>query len=250
MALQNSIAQRQAKQPKEIEYKVNDEIVRLSSGMVKKYLTSGNGNVTDAEIAYFINMCKYQKLNPLTKDAYLVKYGSQPAAIIVGKDALLKRAMHNPKYAGHQAGVIVITDAGEIEYRTGSLTLDGDKLVGGWAKTFVKGYDVPIETTVSLREYIGTKNDGRPNSMWAGKPGTMIRKVALVTSLREAFPDELAQLYTSEEIDGGVDFDETAMAPVEMDPPAEVQEPQAAPDDYSYPNEIPSQTTMDELQDF
>lgn len=235
MAVQNRITKRSTQQEKAIEYQVNGENVRLTPNIVRQYLTNGNGSITDQEVVYFLNICKHQKLNPLAKDAYLVKYGSQPAAIIVGKDALLKRAMHNPQYAGHQAGVIVLTDSGELEYRTGALTLDGETLVGGWAKTFIKGYDVPIESTVSLREYIGTKSDGRPNSMWAGKPGTMIRKVALVTSLREAFPDELAQLYTSEEIDGGVDI-ETTMAPVDMGTQEQPSE------------RHPEQETIDDLQ--
>ena len=247
MAVNNSIANRQPKQlppEKPVEYRVNDEIVRLTSNMVRDYLTSGNGNVTDAEVAFFINMCKYQKLNPLTKDAYLVKYGSQPAAIIVGKDALLKRAMHNPKYAGHQAGVIVRTEDGSIEYRTGSLILEREKLAGGWAKVFVKGYEVPIEAAVSLSEYLGTKSDGSTNSMWSGKPATMIRKVALVTGLREAFPDDLSGLYASEEI-VGEELNEPDMPPIIEEEPTN-----APPELPEQLDQVPQQTTIEELQDF
>lgn len=235
MALNNSIA-RKPIQDKAIEYQVNGETVRLSPSIVRQYLVSGNGNVTDQEVVFFLNMCKYQKLNPLTKDAHLVKYGSQPATIIVGKDALLKRAMNNPRYAGHQAGVIVRKEDGTLEYRIGSMTLDNEELVGGWAKTYVKGYEVPIEASVSMREYIGTKGDGTVNAMWGGKPGTMIRKVALTTSLKEAFPDDLAQLYSAEEV-GAEDIDEMPTIPVEVEAP-------------EAPQELPEQTTMDELQDF
>ena len=209
MALQNSIAKKPM-EDKSIEYRINDETVRLSPSVVRNYLTNGDGRVSDAEVAYFINMCKYQKLNPLTKECYLVKYGSKPAAIIVGKDALLKRAMRNPQYAGHQAGVIVQkTETGELDYRVGAVLLEGEKLIGGWAKTYVKGYDVPIEAAVDFNEYVGRKSDGKANSMWAGKPCTMIRKVALVTSLREAFPDTLGGLYSSEEVEA--DFNEEVM---------------------------------------
>lgn len=245
MAVNNSIAQRKPLPDTVVEYKVNEETVRLSASVVRNYLTNGNGNVSDAEVAYFINMCKYQKLNPLTKDAYLVKYGSQPAAIIVSKDALLKRAMHNPKYAGHQAGVIVLTKEGKLESRTGALVLEGEQLVGGWAKTYVKGYEVPIESAVSLREYIGTKGDGTPNSMWAGKPGTMIRKVALVTSLREAFPDDLAQLYAAEEV-GAEGIDEAPTVPIDVEQPVEIPPDPVQPDMPP----VPQQATMEELPGF
>ena len=241
MNVSNSIA-RKPLQDKTIEYQVNGETVKLNPTIVRQYLVNGNGNVTDQEVVYFLNMCKYQKLNPLTKDAYLVKYGSQPATIIVGKDALLKRAMNNPRYAGHQAGVVVRTESGELDYRIGALVLENEQLVGGWAKTFVKGYEIPIESAVSFREYIGTKGDGSVNSMWGGKPGTMIRKVALVASLREAFPDDLAQLYSAEEV-GAEEIDDAPTMPIDME---QQTEPQADPE----PQNQPVQGTIEELQEF
>ena len=230
MSVNNNIAPKPV-QDKSIEYQVNGETVKLSPSIVRKYLVNGNGNVTDQEVAYFLNMCKYQKLNPLTKDAYLVKYGSHAATIIVGKDALLKRAMNNPRYAGHQAGVIVRKQDGELEYRVGSMIINNEELVGGWAKTFVQGYSVPIETSVSFREYVGTTGDGKPNSMWAGKPGTMIRKTALVQSLREAFPDDLSGMYSAEEV-GAPDIEEPSILDADFpqenqpeEPPFETQQP-------------------------
>ena len=36
--------------------------------------------------------------------------------------------------------------------------------------------------------------------MWATKPATMIRKVALVQALRDAFPNSLSQMYVAEEV--------------------------------------------------
>lgn len=201
MGVNNSLARANTMNEKVVEFQVNGEPVKLSASIVRNYLTNGNGNVSDQEVAYFINMCKYQKMNPLTKDCYLVKYGSQPAAIVTGKDALLKRAMRNPKYKGHEAGVIVRSmETRQLEYRPGSIVLPEEELVGGWAKTYVDGYNIPIEAAVSFREYVGTKGDGSMNSMWAGKPGTMIRKVALVASLREAFPDDLGGMYAAEEV--------------------------------------------------
>ena len=61
--------------------------------------------------------------------------------------------------------------------------------------------------------------------MWAKMPATMIRKVALMQALREAFADDLAGMYDSSEM--GVDINESAMAPVDMDnlPPVVQAEP-------------------------
>lgn len=257
MAVNNQIVGRNRMPDKAVEFVVNGANVRLSPTMVRTYLTNGNGNVSDQEVAMFINLCKYQKLNPLIKDAYLIKYGDQPATIVTSKDAIMKRAMRNPNYAGHQAGVIVVNqNTGELDYRTGAFTLPGEALIGGWAKTYVKGYDVPIETAVSFEEYAGRKKDGSLNTMWAGKPGVMIRKVALVASLREAFPEDLQGMYASEETNAEID-DAMVSVPVEIaeqpqaipEPITQAQpEPQMIPEFARNPFDDPQQTTMDDLQ--
>ena len=226
MAVNNRIVQQNPLPDKPVTYQVNGEEVTLSPSIVLNFLTNGNNQITRDEVAYFMNICKYQKLNPLIKDAFLVKYGSQPAAIIVSKDALLKRAKRNAKYRGHQAGVLVLRD-GAIEQRIGAFVLNGEELVGGWAKVYVDGYTVPIESAVSFREYAQTTRDGSLNSMWGGKPGTMIRKVALSTALREAFPEDLGGLYEAEEL--GADIEPAAVPDVPVEP--EIQpEPEPQPD--------------------
>lgn len=225
MAVNNTLAPRKPLTDKPIEYKCGEEIVKLSPTIIRQYLVNGNGNVTDQEVVMFLNLCRFQHLNPFLREAYLIKFGNQPATIVTGKDAITKRAMRNPKYAGQQAGVVIFhQESGELEYRNGSLVMKDELLVGGWAKVFVKGYEVPIEVSVAYQEYVGTTKDGEVNSQWSKKPATMIRKVALVQALREAFPEDLGGLYASEEMN--IDLDETATAaPVEIpqqDIPVEV----------------------------
>uniref|UniRef100_UPI0024A7C8FA recombinase RecT n=1 Tax=Secundilactobacillus kimchicus TaxID=528209 RepID=UPI0024A7C8FA len=65
-----------------VEYDVNGEQVKLSPGIVKQYLVSGNGKVTDQEIVMFMQLARYQHLNPFLNEAYLVKFGNSPASII------------------------------------------------------------------------------------------------------------------------------------------------------------------------
>lgn len=248
MAVNNRIKKMSpAQNEKVVEYKCGEEIVKLSPGIIRQYLVNGNGNVTDQEVVMFLNLCRFQHLNPFLREAYLIKFGNQPATIVTGKDAITKRAMRNPAFAGQQAGVVIFHDeSGELEHRTGSLVLQGEQLVGGWAKVYVKNYQQPIEVVVSFGEYVGTKGDGTINAQWSKRPATMIRKVALVQALREAFPDDLGGLYDPSEM--GVDIDESAMAPVDM---GADQAPQAEPEviqDDAFPNEdIPAQTTMEDL---
>lgn len=178
-----------------VSYEANGQKISLDPFTVKKYLVNGNGNVTDQEIRLFMEICKGQCLNPFLRETYLVKYGNSPATNIVGKDAFMKRAEANEDYNGNEAGVIVVNTKGEIEERPGSFYLKNkEELVGGWAKVYFKSGKTPTYETVSLDEYTTGKSN------WASKPATMIRKVALVHALREAFPNNLSQLYTAEEV--------------------------------------------------
>lgn len=183
-----------------VEYESNGEMVKLSPNMIKKYLVSGGGNVTDGEVMMFMSLCRYQHLNPFLKEAYLIKFGSNdPATIVTGKDVFTKRADANPNYKGKKAGIVVQKEDGTVEEREGTMVLPGENLVGGWAKVFIKDKE-PEYQSVSFDEYAGRKKDGTLNSQWSKKPATMIRKVAVVQALREAFPDRFQGLYAQEEM--------------------------------------------------
>ena len=186
-------------------YKVNGEEVQLSIPMIKKYLVSGNGQITDQEAMMFLSLCRFQKLNPFVRDAYCIKYGNtDPATLVIGKDVYTKRAEQNPKYNGMEHGVIVMTNDGEVKERVGSFYVKGvEKLVGGWAKVYIKGREVPQYDTVAFEEYAGFKKDGSLNSNWSKRPGTMIEKVAIMHALRNAFPNDFQGLYIQEEMDNG-----------------------------------------------
>lgn len=200
MAVQNRLTK--VEQPQErglTEFEVGGQMVKLSPNMVRSYLVNGNGQVTDQEVMMFISLCKFQRLNPFLREAYLIKFNNNPATIVTGKEAFMKRAMRNPAYAGFEAGVVVMLPDGLMDNRVGSIVLDGEKLVGGWAKVHVKGWAVPMMVTVSFDEYVGRKSNGEVNQQWSTKPASMIRKVAVVQALREAFPEDLGGMYTAEE---------------------------------------------------
>ena len=166
----------------------------LTADTVKNYLVSGNGNVTDQEILMFMELCKVQKLNPFTREAYLIKFGSSPANIVVGKDVFVKRAYRNPEYEGMRAGIVTVDTNGNTHEREGSLKLPGETLIGGWCEVYIKDKKFPIKSIVSLEEY------SKSQATWKQMPCVMIRKCAIVTALREAFPEDLAGMYDSSEI--------------------------------------------------
>ena len=201
MAVTNSLQKKQNSGV--VTYKSNGEEVNLSPNFIKQYLVSGGGTVTDEEVMMFLSLCRFQHLNPFLREAYLIKYGDRnPATMVVGKDVFIKRARRNQDFAGFQAGIIVTdNETGQIIEREGTFyQREFETLVGGWAKVYIKGYDQPFYESVSIDEYEGKTKEGKPNSQWATKGATMIRKVALAHALREAFPDETAGMYAQEEI--------------------------------------------------
>ena len=166
-------------------YEVAGNQVKLSPTIVRNYLTKGDGGVTDTDITQFISICLFNKLNPFLNEAYLIKYGSQPAQMITSKEAYFKRAEANDSYDGYQGGVIV-----------------------------QKGDEMQV-ARVNLEEY------DKKKSTWNEKKSTMITKVAKVQAMREAFPSQLGAMYTSDEVNIRDAEYEDVSARVEMEKAAE-----------------------------
>lgn len=164
---------------------------------------------TIAECRIFLETCKQYHLNPFTKEAYLIHYdnknGDTASTIVLGKTCYMKMAEAHPQYDGFEAGVIVMDEAaGELIHREGSIVYQGETLVGGWAKTYRKDRSRSFYEEVNFSEYDTKK------SLWVTKPATMIRKVALVHTLREAFPATFGGLIDESEVpvDAEADFRE------------------------------------------
>lgn len=184
-----------------VSYEVNNEQITLTPQIVQDYLVGTSGKITIPEFKLFAELCKARKLNPFLKEAYCIKYSNNlPATIVVGKDAVLKRAVLNPNYNGIKSGIIVSDDKGNIVERKGTFKLPDEKLVGGWAEVFRKDWENSIYCSVSLEESIQRKSNGQPNSNWEKQPATMIEKVAKVRALREAFVEDLSGMYEAEEM--------------------------------------------------
>lgn len=184
-----------------VSYEVNNEEITLTPQIVQDYLVGKDAKITIPEFKLFAELCKARKLNPFLKEAYCIKYSNNlPATIVVGKDAVLKRAVLNPNYNGIKSGIIVLEENGNITERKGTFKLPNEKLVGGWAEVFRKDWENSVYCSVSLEESMQRKSNGQPNSNWEKQPATMIEKVAKVRALREAFVEDLSGMYEAEEM--------------------------------------------------
>ena len=174
--------------------------VKLSPAIVAKYVLTGNGEASDKDVFSFLAKCRARGLNPLAGDAYMTSYrnrdGSTSTSVIVSKDYFVRTATQQVGFDGMRAGVVVANrKTGELTYREGSIVgKNSECLVGGWAEVYDKGRRFASRAEVSLDEY----DQGR--SLWKSKPATMIRKVALVQALREAYPGAFGGIYDRDEM--------------------------------------------------
>ena len=177
----------------EVSYTAGGQEITLTPSIVAQFVTKGNGQISMVEAVNFMNLCKYSGLNPFLNEAYLIKFGSQPAQMVVSKDAVLKRASREVTYEGMTSGIIAVDKENKIHRRKGQLVYPGEKLFGAWAEVYRNDYINPIYAEVALSEY----NTGK--STWKKMPSNMINKVAQNKALREAYPDQLGAMYTEEE---------------------------------------------------
>lgn len=184
-----------------VRYKASDgSEVKLSPAIVQRYIVTGGQQVDDREVFAFMAKCQARGLNPLAGDAYMTAYknrqtGRVEASVVVSKDYFVRTATQQPGFDGMRAGVVVIGKDGVLTYREGCIVgSTTERLVGGWAEVYDKGRSHPSRAEVSLEEY------DQHRSLWKTKPSTMIRKVALVQALREAYPGAYGGIYDRDEM--------------------------------------------------
>ena len=211
-----------------VKYEIDGQEIKLTPSIVQEYIVGTDAKITMQEFKLFTELCKCRKLNPFLREAYLIKYkAGQPASLVVGKDAILKRAVLNSNYNGMKSGIIVQKEDGTIEERKGLFYIPSKEIiVGGWAEVYRKDWEHPTYCSVSFEEVAQRKNDGNLNSNWATKKATMIEKVAKVRALRETFVEDLAGMYEAEEMDTPPVKDVTEVVEVveQIEPQEEIEE--------------------------
>lgn len=183
-----------------VKFEVEGQEIKLSKKIVQEYIAGTDVPITNQEFKLFTELCKVRKLNPFLREAYLIKYSPKvPAQLVVGKDAILKRAVLNANYDGIESGIIVQKEDGTVEERQGTFRLETEQLVGGWARVYRKDWSHPTYSSVSFSE-VAQKTQGQLNSNWSNKGATMVEKVAKVRALRETFVEDLGGMYEAEEM--------------------------------------------------
>lgn len=155
------------------------------------------------ELQTLLAIVKNRNLNPFTKEVYFIKYGNNPAQIVVSKDAFMKRAEQNQNYDGFESGVIYENEQGELKTKKGVILPRKATLIGGWCEVYRKDRSRPVYREVELSAYNTHKN------WWQKAPGQMIEKVAIVAAVRDAFSENVGGLYTADEMEQAAPIDVT-----------------------------------------
>lgn len=159
--------------------------------LLKRTIAKG---ATDDEFALFLHQSKRTGLDPFSRQIHLVKRKrwntdkecyEEIASIQVGIDGYRLIAERSGKYI-----------PGGIEYK------EKDGVLISAIATVFKIYDKPYPVTAEARleEYCPRNKEGKPIGLWTKMPYLMLGKCAESLALRKAFPQELAGLYTDDEM--------------------------------------------------
>lgn len=189
--MENGIAIRQ---PQALTVDYNDPKIIAT---IKATIAAG---ATDEELALFIEVCKGTGLNPFKKEVWFIKTKERSwwsekekkqitiapkLHIMTGINGFFQIANRHPAFDGMEPI--------EFEYN------DRNELIAATARVHRKDRKFPSVARVLWNEYEGTTD--KHNGIWDEKPHAMLAKVAKSIALREAFPQELNNIYEEAELD-------------------------------------------------
>lgn len=180
------------------------EETRVTQELLLDYLKTMNKGLTEQQTKQFLAVAGTFGLNPWKREVYAVTYknkdGSTDMSIVTGYETYIKRAELNPNYDGFDIEFKGGFKRGKItkQGKNGPWQVDAlvpDGTVSCVCTVYRKDRAHPTREEVFFDEY------DQGNSMWQSKPRTMLKKVAIVSAFRKAFPFDFGGMpYTNDEL--------------------------------------------------
>lgn len=163
------------------------DLSREQIELIKQTVAKG---ATDLELKLFLYQCQRTGLDPLSRQIHFIKrwnkkLGRDEGSIQTGIDGYRAVADRTGQYAGSDDAVL-----GGIDKFPDTATVTVWKLVGG--------IRCPFTATARWSEYYPGDGDG--GFFWRKMPQGQLAKCAEALALRKAFPQQLAGVYTHEEM--------------------------------------------------
>lgn len=213
------------------------EETRVTQELLLDYLKTMNKGLTEQQTKQFLAVAGTFGLNPWKREVYAVTYknkdGSTDMSIVTGYETYIKRAELNPNYDGFDIEFKGGFKRGKItkQGKNGPWQVDAlvpDGTVSCVCTVYRKDRSHPTREEVFFDEY------DQGNSMWQSKPRTMLKKVAIVSAFRKAFPFDFGGMpYTNDELPehmtGADKLEQQGYTEVQQaSPVAQVEPPKAA----------------------
>ena len=219
---------------------------KVTQDLLLDYLKTMNKGLNEQQTKQFLAVAGTFGLNPWKREVYAVTFknkdGSTDMSIVTGYETYIKRAELNPNYDGFDIDF-------KGSFKRGKVTKSGKN--GSWqVDALVPDGEVSCVCTVyrkdrahPTREEVFFDEYNKGNDMWIQKPRTMLKKVAIVSAFRKAFPFDFGGMpYTNDELPDhmtGADKLEQGYTEIPQDAPQ--QQPQA-PAQHSQKKELDEKT--------
>lgn len=141
-----------------------------------------------AEFALFLEVCKHRKLNPFNREIYVIPNKGK-MTFQVSIDGLRLLAERSGKYQG-QIGPFWCGKEGEWK----EVWLEDKAPMAAKVGVIRSDFKEPIFSVAKFTSYVAN------TPIWQKMPDLMLAKCAESLALRRAFPDQMAGLYTHEEM--------------------------------------------------
>lgn len=168
--------------------------------LVKSQIMPG---ATDDELALFLGQCERTGLDPFNRQIYAIKRREKNSTgnwvdkymPLISIDGMRLISERSGNYAGVD-GPYWCGDDGKWR----DVWLDKKPPRAAKYGVYRKGFSAPIYAVALYDEYVGKTSQGNVTSMWQKYPTVMLAKCAESLARRQAFPQELSNLYTREEM--------------------------------------------------
>ena len=177
---------------------------KVTQDLLLDYLKTMNKGLNEQQTKQFLAVAGTFGLNPWKREVYAVTFknkdGSTDMSIVTGYETYIKRAELNPNYDGYEIQF-------KGGFKRGKVTKSGKN--GSWqVDALVPDGEVSCVCTVyrkdrahPTREEVFFDEYNKGNDMWIQKPRTMLKKVAIVSAFRKAFPFDFGGMpYTNDEL--------------------------------------------------
>lgn len=165
----------------------------------------GVADAPAADQAVFLHVCQRTGLDPFSRQIYMIGRKEKDRdteqetirwTIQTGIDGFRVIAERHAQYAGQLEPQWCGTDGVWRSFWAEKGTQPTAARIG----VLRHDWPQPVYATVHFDEFAARFRNGGLMKMWASKPAHMIAKVAEAHALRKAFPQDLAGLYTDDEM--------------------------------------------------